>query len=287
MAVLRWSVFLAPLLAATLWTGAALAQAFAVSPTYKGLFSSSDPTMTFLFEAPEAKATLVFVPGGEGHHGIHAKSKATHGYFSFYPFNVMLRGLSDPGATSGRFNVVIFDSPERLPAPNHWSAQRAGAEHLSRVEDVVRFYRDRLGKPVWVMGHSMGSISVTEFYKRLQDGKRQDLVSGLIVSAPVGGTSLDYRTTRLPVLVLYHERDLCASTPPEHARTMAAKLRERGNLATQLSAIAGGESGGDPCFSGFHMYEGAEPDVAKAIDEYMGRSIAPSQVTQPPPEERK
>ena len=155
------------------------------------------------------------------------------------------------------------------------------------MEDVVRFYRDRLGKPVWVMGHSMGSISATELYKRLQDGKRQDLVSGLILSAPVGGTSLDYRTTRLPVLVLYHERDGCASSPPQHARTMAAKLRESGNLATQLSAIAGGGSGGDPCFSGFHMYEGAEPDVAKAIDEHMGRSTAPAQATQPPPEERK
>jgi pimeloyl-ACP methyl ester carboxylesterase len=287
MAVLRWSVFLAPLLAATLWTGAALAQAFAVSPTYKGLFSSSDPTMTFLFEAPEAKATLVFVPGGEGHHGIHAKSKARHAYFSFYPFNVMLRGLSDPGATSGRFNVVIFDSPERLLTTSHWSAAREGTAHLSRVEDVVRFYRDRLGKPVWVMGHSMGSISVTELYKRLQDGKRQDLVAGLILSAPVGGTSLDYRTTRLPVLVLYHERDGCASTPPEHARTMAAKLRESGNLAARLSTISGGGSGGDPCFSGFHMYEGAEPDAARAIDEYMGRNIAPAPVNQPPPEERK
>jgi Alpha/beta hydrolase family len=287
MAVLRWSVFLAPLLAATLWTGAALAQAFAVSPTYKGLFSSSDPTMTFLFEAAEAKATLVFVPGGEGYHGIHAKSKATHAYFSFYPFNVMLRGLSDPRVTSGRVNVVIFDSPEYLPTTSHWSASREGADHLSRVEDVVRFFREKLGKPVWVMGHSNGSISATELYKRLQDGKRQDLVSGLILSAPVGGTSLDYGTTRLPVLIVYHERDPCVGTPPDHARTLAAKLRERGNLAIQLSKITEGVPGGNPCSTGFHMFEGAEPDAARAIDEYMGRNIAPGPVNQPPPEERK
>lgn len=262
------------LLAAGLVPVAAMAQVFAVSPTYKGFFSSSDPTMTFLFEAKEAAATLVFVPGGEGFHGIHAKSKATHGYFSFYPFNVMLRSLGDPKATSGRFNVVIFDSPERLPVTNHWSATRSGDEHLSRVEDVVRFYRAKLGKPVWVMGHSMGSISVTELHKRLQDGKREDLVAGLVVSAPVGGTSLDYDTARLPVLVLHHERDPCASSPPAHARAIAAKLREGGNTAAQLSTITGGGgTGGDVCFTGLHMYEGAEPDVAKVLDDFMGRHL--------------
>lgn len=284
MATLLRSALAALLLVGVLGPGAALAQVFAVSPSYKSFFSSPDPTMTFLFEAKEARATLVFIPGGEGFHGIHAKSKENHGIFSFYPFNVMLRSLSDPKATSGRFNVVIFDSPEPLSAPNHWSAARTGADHLSRVEDVVRFYRERLGKPVWVMGHSMGSISVTELYKRLQDGKRQDLVAGLVLSASVGGTSLRYGATRLPVLIVHHERDICASSPPGHARSIAASLREGGNTATQLSIITGGDgAGGDVCHSGLHMYAGAEPEVAKVLDDFMGSQAGEPAAARPPP----
>ena len=283
MATLLRSV-LSALLLLVLGPGAALAQVFAVSPTYKSFFASPDPTMTFLFEAKEAKATLVFIPGGEGFYGIHAKSKETHGYFSFLPFNVMLRSLSDPKATLGRFNVVIFDSRERLSAPNHWSPASAGGDHLSRVEDVVRFYRERLGKPVWVMGHSVGSISVTELYKRLQDGKRQDLVAGLVLSASVRGTSLRYEATRLPVLIIHHERDMCASSPPEDARSMAASLREGGNTATQLSIITGGDGAeGDVCHSGLHMYKGAEPEVAKVLDDYMGRQAGAPAPARPPP----
>ena len=109
-------------LAALLSAGTACAQAIPVNPTYKGWFASSDPTMTFLFEASDAKATLVFIPGGEGRRGVKQEWTANHGYFSSYYFNVMLRNLSDPMVTSGRFNIVIFDSPVDLP--NHNSALR-------------------------------------------------------------------------------------------------------------------------------------------------------------------
>jgi pimeloyl-ACP methyl ester carboxylesterase len=270
----------------TSWT--ASAQVAAVPPTYKGFLSSSDPTMTFLFPAKEAVATLVFIPGGEGRRGFGADATERHGYFSGYPFNRMLRSLSDPGATSGRFNVVIFDSPTMLVTMGHWSSQRAETDHLSRVEDVVRHYKERLGKPVWLMGHSMGSISVTETYKRLQDEKRAALVSGLIVSAGQNGTSLNWETTMLPVLVLHHEADQCVGNTVGHAKRIVTKLREAGNLSAELAIVSGGSAWGDPCRSGFHMYLDIEPDVAKVLDAFMSRhSAAPVATTRPAPEEKK
>jgi len=273
-------------LSVTPWT--ASAQVAAVPPTYRGFLSSSDPTMTFLFPAKDAVATLVFIPGGEGRRGFGADVTERHGYFSGYPFNRMLRSLSDPATTSGRFNVVIFDSPTMLVAANHWSAQRAGTDHLSRVEDVVRHYKERLGKPVWLMGHSMGSISVTETYKRLQDEKRAALVSGLIVSAGQNGTSLNWETTMLPVLVLHHEADQCVGNTVGHARRIVTKLREAGNLSAELAIVSGGSAWGDPCRSGFHMYLDIEPDVAKVLDAFMSRhSAAPTVTTPCTPEEKK
>lgn len=254
----------------------AQAQVIPVAPSYQGMFASSEPTMSFLFPAAEARATLVFIPGGEGRAGIKPDWTVDHGYFSKYHFNLMLRRLADPAVTSGRFNVVIFDSPIELPTANHWSVARTGSEHLSRVEDVVRHYREALGKPVWVMGHSMGTISITEFYKRLQEKRSEDLVAGLIYSGGENGASFNYETTRLPVLVLHHENDECPGNTANSARRLHSKLVEGGNTVAELALIATGTrspNSNNPCRSGYHMYYGAVSDVASLLDQFMTKHL--------------
>jgi dienelactone hydrolase len=282
MALLRRTARIVVLLGLAAVSGLAWSQAIPVAPTYKGFLSSSDPTMTFLFAGQDAAATLVFIPGGEGRRGFGPDETAKSGYFAVYPFNRMLRSLSEPGATSGRFNVVIFDSPVLLPAANHWSGQRTGTDHLSRVEDVVRHYKDRLGKPVWLMGHSLGSISVTEVYKRLQDEQRAGLVAGLVVSAGQNGTSLNWEKTRIPVLVLHHEADACVGNTVGHAKRLVAKLREAGNPSAELVLVSGGSPYGDPCRSGHHMYLDIEPAVARTLDDFMTRHVGASPMTTGP-----
>jgi hypothetical protein len=254
----------------------ALAEVIPVAPSYQGFLASSEPTMTFLFPTTDARATLVFIPGGEGRVGLKPEWTAEHRYFSRYHFNLALRSLGDSKQTSGRYNVVIFDSPVDLLIANHWSPMRMGSEHLSRVEDVVRHYRNKLGKPVWLMGHSMGSISVTEFYKRLQDNKSEDLITGLIISGGENGTSLNYTATRLPVLVLHHENDECVGNTPAHARKLHEKLAESGNAAAELAFIKTGTRSPDnnnPCRSGYHMYYGAGDDLARVLDQFMGKHL--------------
>lgn len=263
-------------LVTSLTASTACAQAIAVNPTYKGFFASTAPTMSFLFEAPQAEATLVFIPGGEGHHGMKPEWTASHGYLSSYHFNVMLRSLSDSTITSGKFNVVIFDSPANLPTANHWSAARQSTDHLSRIEDVVRHYKEKLGKPVWLMGHSLAGISITEFYKRLQDKKAEDIVAGLVLSGGENGTSFNYETTKLPVLVLHHAKDECIGNTVGHADKVYNKLRQAGNTNTELVLIHSGTNwpnGSNPCRAGYHMYFGAGPDVAKELDRFMSKYL--------------
>lgn len=254
-----------------LYASVAKAQIVAVAPSQQGMFASSEPTLSFLFRAADARATLVFIPGGEGRAGVKPDWTAEHGYFSKYYFNVMLRSLADARATSGAFNLVIFDSPVDLPVSSHWSVARSSGEHLSRVEDVVRHFAELLGKPVWVMGHSMGSISLTEFYKRLQERKAESLIAGLILSGGVNGTSFNNESTKLPVLIVHHENDECPGSRADHARKLHSRLREAGNSAAELALINGGTrtpNNGNACRSGYHMYYGAGADVAKAIDRF-------------------
>jgi hypothetical protein len=246
------------------------AQLFPVAPIDKGVFGSSDSTMTFLYAAAAAKATLVLIPGGDGSVGVKPDWDASHPYFARYYFNRMLQRLSDPSATSGNLNVVIFDSPISLGDAG-WPAARATSDHLTRIESVVRFYKEKLGKPVWVMGHSNGGVSVTEFYKYLQKNKNENLIAGIVYSAGRDGSSFD-NDTGIPVLLMHHEKDGCANTTPYHTERLFNKLREAGNSFAEFVLIKTGEAGPkDACHSGYHMYFRAGAEVAKVIDQFMAK----------------
>ena len=180
----------------------------------------------------------------------------------------MLRSLGNPRASSGLANLVLFDNLTEIPYRRGWASGRTASTHLSRVEDVVRFYAGKLGKPIWLMGHSAGSISITETYKRLQAKNQESLIAGLIYSAGVVGTSFNDKSTLLPVLVMHHENDECVSTTPAHAAKIHAGLKEAGNQEAEFALIKTGQrdpGGRDACISGFHMYQGASAEVAQVI----------------------
>jgi hypothetical protein len=133
-------------------------------------------------------------------------------------------------------------------------------------------------KPVWVMGHSMGSISITSLYKRLQASKTESLVSGLVLSGGENGTSFNYETTKLPILVLHHENDECVGNTPGYAKRIFGRLRDAGNTAAELVMISSGTRTPDnnnPCRSGYHMYYGTGTEVAKVLDGFMSKHLGP------------
>ena len=122
-----------------------------------------------------SRATLVFIPGGEGRIGLTPDRKSLGGFYA-----ATLKPLSDPNLTSGLFNIVVFDSPVPLPPGSDYPNSRQSKEHLLRVESVARHFRDQYSRPVWIMGHSNGAASMTEFYKMLEHNGQTALVSGLI-----------------------------------------------------------------------------------------------------------
>ena len=57
------------LLLALMWSGASVpvqAEVIAVEQVDKGFFISAAPTLTLYWQGQDAKAVLVFIPGGEG-----------------------------------------------------------------------------------------------------------------------------------------------------------------------------------------------------------------------------
>jgi hypothetical protein len=242
------------------YQNSSFSQVIPVNVNEKGVFFSSDPTKTFLWESNKAKVTLIFIPGGEGSLKLSDDRKDLKGFYG-----KTLKPLSDSTLTSGKFNVVVFDSPWPLAVGKDYPTSRTTSDHLARIESVVDFYRNKYNKPIWLMGHSNGAVSVTEFYKYLQKNNREKIISGIIYSSARNGATFNAETN-IPVLFLAHERDGCSRSSPQNSQSVFNDLKKTNKFKTEYIFIKGGESEGEPCHSGYHMFFEVEKDAYKAID---------------------
>ena len=213
--------------------------------------------MTMLWEVPGADLTLVLLPGHPGRTGIQPGDVAVNNQTA----RLMQGMLTYAGL---KMNLVVFDSPEPLQG----IGARAAGSHQVRVEEVVRFYRERLGRPLWLMGHSDGSISVSEFLNRSDSNRHA--VAGAILSASRNEARI---TTdwRLPVLVLHHERDGCDVTTYANAKRTFQAIERRNSGPTHFDTVVTGGASGPPCSTGYHMYERAYGEVRNYIGEFLKR----------------
>lgn len=255
----------------TAWAWATLALAPAQAQVIQVPFARdglpAQPTSTFIWKADSATTTLVFIPGGEGRLALAPERRSLGGFYG-----EVLRPLSNTGLTRGRVNVVIFDSPVNLPVGTDYPESRRDIEHLLRIDSVVRFYAREFGLPVWLMGHSNGAASVTEFYKWLQKEKREKDVRGMVYSSARKGADFA-ANTQLPVLFLAHERDGCARSRPIDSRAVYDRLHKTNTQPMQYIVLKGGEAQPqNPCGSGFHMFFGAEAEAYQAIDQFISAS---------------
>jgi hypothetical protein len=163
-------------------------------------------------------------------------------------------------------HVVVFDSPTALPVGSNYPISRQSPDHLRRIESVVRFYKERYGLPILIMGHSNGAASITEFYKMLQREGKSDLLAGAVFSAARNGSAFSDKTN-LPILFLAHERDGCAKSTPYESKSVYEAQRKTNSERLEYVVIRGGEAQAqNPCTSGFHMFYGAGDEAYKAID---------------------
>lgn len=245
-----------------LWLGIcsyARAEVIAVDPIAKEA-SNAGPTMTMLWEASEPKFTIVAIMGGNGNIRLDKDTVAVRNQTAN-----MLKILTDRGQSKSMINIVIFDSPYSLDG-GLGITPRYSNDHLSRIESVVRYYKDKLKTPVLVMGHSNGAVSVSEFINRSEEDR--NLIAGAILS----GSRNDARISseiNFPVLVMHHQNDGCRGALYSSARSHFDRIKSRNKNRTEFKAIQGGTVRGDPCRDGLHMYTEAYPEASKVIEEFL------------------
>ncbi len=241
----------------------AFTQVVSVDFKEKSFLFSDAPTLTFQWRAKQPRSTLVFIPGGEGKIGLTPERANLGGFYG-----ATLRPLSDDRLTSGAFNVVIFDSPVQLPNGMDYPYSRQSSEHLLRIQSVVNYYKEKFGLPVWLMGHSNGAVSITEFYKLMQKNKNEKLVEGVIYSSARNGATFT-EETQLSILFLAHEKDGCEKSLPSKSLQEYERQQKTNKAKLEYIVIKGGEPQGQVCTTGFHMFFGASKEAYGAIDQFV------------------
>jgi hypothetical protein len=168
-------------------------------------------------------------------------------------------------------DVVVFDSPKPLDAgaTATYIPQRASSDHMIRIHSVVDYYRTRLDKPVWLLGHSNGTFSLAEFSNYLVKRQKEALVSGWIFSGSRNGISPKLRADA-PVRFLHHQNDNCPITSPVSSRHAFESLKKSHQSRIEYVSIqSGAAEPGNPCTSGFHMYYGAGEEAAAAVERFV------------------
>ena len=153
------------------------AEVIPVQPLESCFLCSSSPSLTMFWQGKEAKAVLLLIPGGEGFVGLKPGQTDNRSH----QFQTLKR-LTDPALTSGHFDVVLLDSPAQLSPNQPYPSARVSFDHMIRIESAIRFYKEKTGLPVWLMGHSNGGISLSEFLKYARNNNKMDLIDGMVAS---------------------------------------------------------------------------------------------------------
>lgn len=167
----------------------------------------ASPTLTMFWEGTGARAVLILIPGGEGQ--LNLKPQQPDVGNQFYQ---TLKQLSRGSNPKEILDVVLFDSLERLANARSYPTSRATTDHLSRIHDVIQFYRTKTGKPVWLMGHSNGAVSVAEYVRYARGLGEDRSIAGLIVSGARDVTRFESAPLDFPILFMSHRNDSCPAS---------------------------------------------------------------------------
>ena len=215
------------------------------------------------FPAAKAVANVILFPGGDGIVGITDDGKAAR------PNHTFTRSMTiwdKQGVTA-----VLFDTSDSLG--NHGEFRNSG-DHLNRISHVIAFLREKNNLPVWLIGHSNGTLSVSNYINASPENEAN--VDGLVIL----GTehTVDFkRPLKLPILAVHHVRDACNVTP------LAASVRVIDAAKTtspraELIRLDGGREESMPCKArSYHGFLGIEDELIGRISSFMKETIAKPQ----------
>ena len=227
-------------------------------------------TESFLADLPaHPVAAAILFPGGPGKFDIRQNPDG-----SYTANNNFLSRTRQLFAQAG-IATLLLDTPSDHPYGMREGFRESPA-NTRNVAAALAWLQQRTGKPVWLVGTSMGTISAAA--SAIDLGTR---IGGLVLtssisaagrSAPNGGLSaLDLGLVHVPVLVMDDTLDACPTSPPGNATMLARRMRSSPRVATVL--IPGGNTPESaPCDAlSYHGYFGVEGQAVTTITAFITR----------------
>jgi pimeloyl-ACP methyl ester carboxylesterase len=218
-----------------------------------------------VLRADKPVASVVLFPGGDGKVGGFQPSgnPVLGGNFLVRSRSVFL----SQGVT-----VAVVDAPSDRQDGKGLYGFRQSAAHMRDISAVMGYLRQQASAPVWLVGTSMGTVSVAAAGIRIKEGPPDGIVlTSSIVSPSFQGGLPSQRLgeIRVPTLLVHHEKDECRHTlfkdVPQVVEAIAQTPRKE-----LITFRDGGPPKGDPCDPwGYHGFPGIESTVVIRITDWI------------------
>jgi hypothetical protein len=210
---------------------------------------------TAYWQQANSKSVVIWLPGGDGSFGFAVKNPPKPNWL----FNHLSELENAP-------DIVFVDSSYGLGWKGGDLSPRRTARHIDNVAEIVKYYKEKTQKNVYLFGHSNGSVSVAEFLNA--SPTNQFLIAGAIFSASRNETEIDAHLN-LPVLVMTHEKDPNSWTTPSSSLKLFEKIKNNDDANVEFAYVHGGYDEGNPATSGRHMYAGSLKEAADIVNKFV------------------
>jgi pimeloyl-ACP methyl ester carboxylesterase len=241
------------------------------------LDTRSGITMRILLAMPNAapKGTFIFFPGGSGQL-VGEDGQVRQGF----------SGQQGTGLFAEQgFVAVLVDWPSDQ-AQGGSDQFRISQAHTEDTKRLIDFVSQKWPKPIFLIGHSLGTISVAHLAAVLKD----DRISGVVLMGSDGGdrrkgprivslSSLPLQNITYPVLFVHHREDGCFGL---HAVRQQHNRIVNSRRLGFIEVLGGDAPQGDPCRGGknLHTFMGREREVVKAIVDWATGKPVPERIGQ-------
>jgi len=244
----------------------ALEQELKTIPTRPGV------TQSFLLIRPSDKpiASVILFAGGHGRLALLPQG------IGWGEGNFLVRNRKR-FAQQG-FLVAVIDAPSDR-SQGLWNF-RTTREHAEDIQQVIAELKIIADAPVWLIGTSMGTVSVANAGARLKQGGPDGLVLTSTVTKETRQVTETVNAVRLkdirvPTLVVHHKKDDCVLTPYGSAVALMRSLTQAPKK--ELITFTDGDlSVLDPCEPmSYHGFMGLDTEVVTAIALWIKGIVTP------------
>ena len=238
--------------------------------------SANQPaTSTYYFKGANSKALIIYFAGGSGK--IYRNC--------ILPFTDPFIKLTEKNSSQDNYDFSCFHSDKILDTPGKWDnyhtmsyALRSEKEHILRIESAINFYKSKTNLPIILFGHSNGGVSVLTTLEHLIRENKLNLISGIIVAETNDRAATKLKDLyinqkiNLPYIFMLHEKTRCKSVNYNNQVSEFKSIIDAKRAAANIITIqSGGDSTNDPCYSGYHMFEGAGEEVFEKVQNQLNK----------------